>query len=69
MVKYVNSVDAAEATGIDDTTIRKWAKDGKIKGARKVGEGRRGIWQIPVDQFETIKEMKKSTGRPRINRG
>lgn len=45
--KYISVEKAAELLGVDGSTIRRWAKDKKIKGAVLVGEGRRAIWRIP----------------------
>lgn len=63
---YVTPNEAEARTGIDATTIRKWAENKRIAGARKIGTGRRGIWQIPVNQLDSLHELKtdKGTGRP-----
>lgn len=65
-MEYVTPGEAEARTGIDATTIRKWADKRRIRGAKKIGTGKRGIWQIPVDQLDSLHALKagKGTGRP-----
>jgi len=53
-MEYVTPNEAEARTGIDATTIRKWAVDGKIRGAEYLGEGKRGFWRIPESQLEHL---------------
>lgn len=62
---YVNSIEAAARTGIDDTTIRKMAAGNRIPGAYKTSEGKRGDWRIPEDALDTLPSLLKKGGRPR----
>lgn len=65
VTKYVNSIEASERTGIDDTTIRKMAAGNRIPGAYKTSEGKRGDWRIPEDALDTLPSLLKKGGRPR----
>jgi excisionase family DNA binding protein len=65
VTKYVNSIEASERTGIDDTTIRKMAAGNRIPGAYKTGQGKRGDWRIPEDALDTLPSLLKKGGRPR----
>ena len=45
--KYETVQEAAERLGVTVRAIQKWAKEGKIFGARKMGRD----WQIPADAY------------------
>lgn len=62
---YVNSIEAAARTGIDDTTIRKLAKNKQIPGAYKTSEGNRGDWRIPESELDKLPSLLKKGGRPK----
>ncbi len=56
-MEYLSAKEAAEKNNLHIRTIQKWAKEGKIAGARKVGRD----WLIPEEAFEPIEHTKEST--------
>ncbi len=66
MTEYVTPDEAQRRTGIDATTIRKWARGGKIPGAYQVGEGKRGIWQIPADALPSLRKHETRGRKPKL---
>lgn len=46
-MKFETVVQAAARLGVTVRAIQKWAKEGKLKGAQKVGRD----WMIPVDSI------------------
>jgi excisionase family DNA binding protein len=53
-IKYITPEEAAAIVGVDDSTIRRWAKKNKIKGAIQVGDGKRSTWLIPKHAIEGL---------------
>lgn len=52
----------AERNGIGEERARQLCKAGRVLGARKIGDGRGGIWEIPAGA--TI--VRTPAGRPRM---
>lgn len=44
-MNYISAAEAAQRLGVTIRAVQKWAKDGKIAGAKKVGRD----WQIPEE--------------------
>jgi hypothetical protein len=52
----------AKAQGISAERVRQYCKANRIKGAVKIGEGRRGVWVLPADANIT----RRRPGRPTL---
>lgn len=63
MTDTISPAELAAAVGCSEGYARQQARLGNIEGARKVGVGRRGMWEIPAGAAETWKPAKR--GRPK----
>lgn len=66
MSNFVTAEKAAEIVGVSRRTIINWARSHKIPGAFKQGEGRRGVWNIPLSELGGL--TRDSRGKPLENR-
>jgi hypothetical protein len=48
---YLNRAEAAKAIGKSEPTLDGYLKAGKFPGAKKVTEGKRQVWQIPLSDL------------------
>ena len=58
-MRLYNIKQVAEITGNKDTTVRYWARTGKIK-AVKIGKE----WKIPADEFERLFDQEHGLHTP-----
>lgn len=58
---------AARELGISETLCRRWARNGDIRGAAKIGLGRHGAeaWTLPADAIADLKENRDARIRAR----
>lgn len=58
MKPYLNASEIAKLLKVDRATVTRWAKQGKLKGAVRVGNDHQ--WRIPIAAYEElIKQNKK----------
>jgi excisionase family DNA binding protein len=50
---YETVQEAAERLGVSRSRVQLLCKQGRLSGAHKVGEGRRGVWLILKDSWPT----------------
>lgn len=53
-MEFIGTSKAAEITGFAQSTIERWCREGKIKGAEQDGFGK--PWRIPIDTKLPIKK-------------
>lgn len=66
-MKMVTVAQAAKKMKMSASRFRELAGEGRVKGARRTGEGRRAIWSIPVDEKTgkpTMVDWPLPAGRP-----
>ena len=70
-VEFITTAEATEfalSRGYDDVSpesVANAARQGKIKGSKKLWDGRNAPWVIPVESFELWLKSRKPRGRPR----
>jgi len=56
MKSYLNASEVAKLLNVDRATISRWANDGKIKGAIRIGKSHE--WRIPLSSYEELVKKK-----------
>jgi excisionase family DNA binding protein len=52
MKAYLNASEVAKLLKVDRATVTRWAQDGKLKGAIRVGKSHQ--WRIPLATYEAL---------------
>jgi excisionase family DNA binding protein len=52
MKQYLNASEIAKLLKVDRATVTRWAQNGKLKGAIRVGKSHQ--WRIPLSSFEEL---------------
>jgi excisionase family DNA binding protein len=58
--RYLTVARFADATDLSRDTVRRWIREGRIKG-KAIG-GRRAGYRIPYDELERVMEPEVATG-------
>jgi excisionase family DNA binding protein len=56
MKAYLNASEVAKLLKVDRATVTRWAQDGKLKGAIRVGKSHQ--WRIPLSTYEELVKQK-----------
>ncbi len=56
MKSYLNASEVAKLLKVDRATVTRWAQDGKLKGAIRVGKSHQ--WRIPLSTYEALVKHK-----------
>jgi excisionase family DNA binding protein len=56
MKSYLNASEVAKLLKVDRATVTRWAQDGKLKGAIRVGKSHQ--WRIPLSTYEQLVKQK-----------
>ncbi len=56
MKSYLNASEVAKLLKVDRATVTRWAQDGKLKGAIRVGKSHQ--WRIPLSTYEALVKQK-----------
>jgi len=64
MSEFITTAEAAELLGLEQATAQHYAAWGKFPGAQKFGEGKGGVWMIPLADVEAYAARRRSPGRP-----
>jgi excisionase family DNA binding protein len=56
MKSYLNASEVAKLLKVDRATVTRWAQDGKLKGAIRVGKSHQ--WRIPLSTYEELVKQK-----------
>jgi excisionase family DNA binding protein len=56
MKSYLNASEVAKLLKVDRATVSRWANDGKIKGAIRIGKSHE--WRIPISSYEELVKRK-----------
>jgi excisionase family DNA binding protein len=56
MKSYLNASEVAKLLNVDRATVSRWAQDGKIKGAIRIGKSHG--WRIPLSSYEELVKKK-----------
>lgn len=62
-MKFETAAAAATRLGVTARAVQKWAKEGKLEGAKKVGRD----WMIPINEDATDNPTKQSNDNNSIN--
>jgi excisionase family DNA binding protein len=54
---YLNASEIAKLLKVDRATVTRWAQQGKLKGAIKIGKSYQ--WRIPMTAFENLIKNQK----------
>jgi excisionase family DNA binding protein len=52
MKQYLNASEVAKLLKVDRATVTRWAQEGKLKGAIRIGKSHQ--WRIPLSSFEEL---------------
>jgi excisionase family DNA binding protein len=52
MKVYLNASEVAKLLKVNRATVTRWASQGKIKGAIRVGKSHQ--WRIPISSYEEL---------------
>jgi excisionase family DNA binding protein len=52
MKSYLNASEVAKLIKVDRATVTRWAQQGKLKGAIRIGKSHQ--WRIPISAFEDL---------------
>jgi excisionase family DNA binding protein len=52
MKQYLNASEVAKLLKVDRATVTRWAQEGKLKGAIRMGKSHQ--WRIPLSSFEEL---------------
>jgi excisionase family DNA binding protein len=52
MKAYLNASEVAKLLQVDRATVTRWAQQGKLKGAVRIGKSHQ--WRIPLSAFEDL---------------
>ena len=52
MKSYLNDSEIAKLLKVDRATVTRWAQQGKLKGAIRIGKSHQ--WRIPMSAFEDL---------------
>ena len=52
MKTYLNASEVARTLGVDRTTVSRWIKQGKIKGAIRAAQNQQ--WRIPLEAYNKL---------------
>ena len=56
----MSTTDAAGLLGVDERSVRRWAKDGRVEAIRTAGGGRRrGSWRVAT---ESVRQLMRERG-------
>ena len=56
MKSHLNASEVAKLLNVDRATVTRWAQDGKIKGATRIGKSHE--WRIPLSTYEELVKKK-----------
>jgi excisionase family DNA binding protein len=56
MKAFLNASEVAKLLKVDRATVTRWAQDGKLKGAIRVGTSHQ--WRIPLSTYEELVKQK-----------
>ncbi len=56
MKAYLNASEIAKLLKVDRATVTRWAKQGKLKDAVRVGDNHQ--WRIPIAAYEELVKQK-----------
>lgn len=62
--EFITTAEAAALLDLQPATAQHYAAWGKFPGARKFGEGKGGVWMIPLADVEAYAARRRSPGRP-----
>jgi excisionase family DNA binding protein len=52
MKAYLNASEVARLLKVDRATVTRWAQQGKLKGAVRIGKDHQ--WRIPLSSYEEL---------------
>lgn len=52
MKVYLNASEVARTLGVDRTTVSRWVKQGRIKGAVRAAKNQQ--WRIPLEAYNNL---------------
>jgi excisionase family DNA binding protein len=56
--------EAADILGIDASLVRRYCRDGDLKGQQLVGR----IWLIPVEEIDRFSKVQRPVGNPEFRK-